>query len=206
MQAIGQLQFELTFSCLHYADTEPQQHMQWVTKHLVASSEATKPQISAASSPPALMKTARLSGPMSGDAFAFTLSKMKLDGFTGVVVSISPEDWRLQRHIIVSPDYPHPSRKCTPHMITSRRATCRGPIAALSCSITRCYHPFFSRSITRCYHSCPTSGSLSSRSCAIRHTASAPLTAALRFAASSLRDPIFKCTSFPYCHTPSSRP
>jgi hypothetical protein len=136
MQAIGQLQFKLTFSCLHYADTEPQQHMQWVTKHLVASSEAAKPQISVASSPPALMKTARLSGPMSGDAFAFTLSQMKLDGFTGVVISISPEDWRLQRHIIVSPDHPHTPRKFTPHMITSRRATCRGPTAALSCSIT----------------------------------------------------------------------
>jgi hypothetical protein len=79
--------------------------MQWVTKHLSAPTEAEKPQISIAPSSPAFLKTARLSGPLSGDAFTFTLSKMKLDGFTGVIVSITPEDWRLQRHVIVSLDH-----------------------------------------------------------------------------------------------------
>jgi hypothetical protein len=48
------------------------------------------------------MKLAHVTGPLTGDAFVFVLSKMKQDGFTAVLVTVSLDDWRLQRLIIVS--------------------------------------------------------------------------------------------------------
>jgi hypothetical protein len=48
------------------------------------------------------MKIARVTGPLNCDAFALVLSKMKENGFTGVLVSVTPENWRLQHPIIVS--------------------------------------------------------------------------------------------------------
>ena len=66
------------------------------------------PKPSAAPSP--FIKLARISGPWSGDAVTFWLTKMKQDGFTGIVVTITPDDWRLQRALIVRQRLhrPHP--------------------------------------------------------------------------------------------------
>jgi hypothetical protein len=48
------------------------------------------------------MKLAYITGPLTGDAFVFILSKMKQDGFTAVLVTVSVDEWRLQRPMIVS--------------------------------------------------------------------------------------------------------
>jgi hypothetical protein len=79
--------------------------MQWASKHFAFAAEAPKVPLSTAPSSPAFMKFARLTAPFSADVTTFTISKMKEDGFTGVSFSVSQEDWRLQRNIIVSVFY-----------------------------------------------------------------------------------------------------
>jgi hypothetical protein len=76
--------------------------MQWMSKHLAPRSEVAQLPPADTSSSPSYMKIARMTGPWSSDAVAFIFSKMKEDGFTGVIVSITREDWRLQRAVIVS--------------------------------------------------------------------------------------------------------
>ncbi len=84
--------------------------MQWVSKQLAAAASGANLTASANAKPPPptassavpFTKLARISGPLNCDTFAFVLSKMKQDGFTGVLVSVTPEDWRLQHPLIVS--------------------------------------------------------------------------------------------------------
>jgi hypothetical protein len=79
--------------------------MQWASKHFNFAAEAPKVPLSTAPSSPSFMKFARLTAPFSADATTFMISKMKEDGFTGVSFSVSQEDWRLHRNIIVSVFY-----------------------------------------------------------------------------------------------------
>jgi hypothetical protein len=79
--------------------------MQWASKQFAFAAEAPKVPLSTAPSSPSFMKFARLTAPFSADATTFMISKMKEDGFNGVLFSVSQEDWRLHRNIIVSVFY-----------------------------------------------------------------------------------------------------
>jgi hypothetical protein len=78
--------------------------MQWVAQQFATSAPVSTPasKLPNSSPPPAFMKLAHVTGPLTGDAFVFVLSKMKQDGFTAVLVTVSLDDWRLQRLMIVS--------------------------------------------------------------------------------------------------------
>ena len=83
--------------------------MQWVAQQFTASAPVSTPasMLPNSSPPPAFMKLAHVTGPLTGDAFVFVLSKMKQDGFTAVLVTVSLDDWRLQRLMIVSRRFAH---------------------------------------------------------------------------------------------------
>ena len=78
--------------------------MQWVAQQFAVSAPVSTPasMLPNSSPHPAFTKLAHVTGPLTGDAFVFVLSKMKQDGFTAVLVTVSLDDWRLQRLMIVS--------------------------------------------------------------------------------------------------------